>query len=106
MIGERLRNIRESKGLSMKDVSKATRITNSRLSKIERGITKHPTLNDICILLDLYEIPLIAFLCQEGYCTNDFIPLKNLDLLNKFEREHIQAEIDFILKEKGLQNGI
>ena len=106
MIGERLRNIRESKGLSMEEVSKSTGITNSRLSKIERGITKHPTLNDISILLKLYEIPLIAFLCQEGFCTNDLMPLKNFDLLNKFEKEHIQAEIDFILKEKGLQNGI
>ena len=64
MIGERLRNIRESKGLSMEEVSNSTGITNSRLSKIERGITKHPTLNDISILLELYGVPLIAFLAS------------------------------------------
>lgn len=106
MVGERLRNIRNSKGLSLDTVNKYTGITNSRLSKIERGITGHPNLDDICILLKFYEVPLISFLCQEGYCEKSDTPLKNLELLNGFELEHIQAEIDFILKEKGLKNGI
>ena len=106
MIGEKLKDIRNSKNLSLEDVEKHTGITNSRLSRIERGLNKHPSLNDISNLLNFYEIPLISFLCQEGYCEKVDPLLKNLELLNNFEIEHIQAEIDFILKEKGLKNGI
>lgn len=106
MVGEKLRNIRNSKGLSLDEVNKFTGITNSRLSKIERGITEHPSLDDISMLLKFYEIPLISFLCQEGFCEKNDNALKNLELLNNFEIEHIQAEINFILKEKGLKNGI
>ena len=84
----------------------ATGISDSRLSKIERGITEHPSLDDISTLLKFYEIPLVSFLCQEGYCEKIDTNLKNLELLNNFEIEHIQAEIDFILKEKGLNNGV
>ena len=106
MIGERLRNIRDSKGLSLDDVHKFTGITNSRLSRIERGLNAHPSLDDISALLEFYEIPLVSFLCQEGYCEKNNTALKNLELLNHFEIKHIQAEIDFILKEKELKNGI
>ena len=106
MIGEKLKDIRNSKNLSLEDVEKHTGITNSRLSRIERGLNKHPSLDDISTLLNFYGIPLISFLRQEGYCEKVDTPLKNLELLNNFEIEHIQAEIDFILKEKGLKNGI
>ena len=106
MIGEKLRDIRNSKNLSLGAVESATGISDSRLSKIERGITEHPSLDDISTLLKFYEIPLISFLYQEGYCEKSGTSLKNLELLNNFEIEHIQAEIDFILKEKGLNNGV
>lgn len=106
MVGERLRAIRNLKGLSLEEVAKSTGITNSRLSKIERGITQHPSLDDINVLLKLYEIPLVSFLCQEGYCEKCFSVLNNIELLNRFEIEHIQDEIDFILKEKGIENGV
>ena len=106
MIGERLRNIRDYKGLSLDDVYKSTGITNSRLSRIERGLNEHPSLDDIATLLNFYEVPLVSFLCQEGYCKKEISSLKNLEFLDEFEMKHIQDEIDFILKEKGLQNGI
>lgn len=106
MVGERLRTIRNSKSLSLDEVTKATGITNSRLSKIERGITEHPSLDDICALLNFYGIPLISFLSQEGYCQKNNTLLKDIELLNNFELEHLQAEIDFIMKEKGITNGI
>lgn len=106
MVGEKLRNIRESKGLSLDDVHESTGITNSRLSRIERGLNEHPSLDDISVLLKFYGIPLFSFLCQEGYCDKNDASLKNIDLLNNFEINHIQAEIDFILEEKGLKNGI
>lgn len=105
MIGEKLRNIRISKGLSLSDVDEHTGITNSRLSRIERGLNKHPSIDDISTLLNFYEIPLVSFLCQEGYCDKTDTQFKNIELLNDYEINHIQAEIDFILEEKGLNNG-
>lgn len=106
MIGERLRELRNSKNLSMDDVESATGITDSRLYRIEKGITKHPSLDDISTLLNFYKIPLVSFLCQEGYCYKSDTPLEKIELLNDFEIAHIQDEIDFILKEKGMENGI
>ncbi len=106
MIGEKLREIRNSKKFSLDVVESLTGISDSRLSKIERGITKNPSLHDISILLKCYGVPLVSFLSQIGYCEPSITSLKNLELLDRFEIEHIQAEIDFILKEKGLNNGI
>ncbi len=90
----------------MDDVADATGISDSRLFRIEKGITKHPSLDDISILLKFYKIPLVSFLCQEGYCDISNTLLKNIEQLNAFEIEHIQAEIDFIIKEKEMKNGI
>lgn len=106
MIGEKLRHIRKSKNLSLGDVELATGISDSRLSKIERGLNEHPSLDDISVLLKFYEISLISFLYQEGYCEKSNTSLKNIELLDNFEIEHIQDEINFILKEKELKNGI
>ena len=106
MIGEKLKAIRISKKISINTVSEKTGITNSRLSKIERGIIPHPSLDDINAILKVYEVPLLSVLCEEGYCDKRGGVLKNLELLSDFEINHIQAEIDFILKEKGMENGI
>lgn len=106
MIGEKLKAIRISKKISINAVSEKTGITNSRLSKIERGIIPHPTLDDIIAILKVYEVPLLSILCEEGYCDKSDGVLKNLELLSEFEINHIQDEIDFILKEKGMENGI
>ena len=68
LIGEKLKAIRISKKISINTVSEKTGITNSRLSKIERGIIPHPSLDDINAILKVYEVPLLSVLCEEGYC--------------------------------------
>ena len=73
MIGEKLRDIRNSKNLSLEDVEKHTGITNSRLSRIERGLNKHPSLDDISTLLKCYEIPLVSF-CVKKVIAKRSIP--------------------------------
>lgn len=106
MIGERLKKIRVAKKISMDTVYKKTGITDSRLSKIERGIIKHPTLDDIDAVLKLYDVPLFSVLCDEGYCEKNTYVFKNIEYLNSLELKHIQEEIDFILEEKGMKNDI
>lgn len=106
MIGEKLKVIRLSKKISINAVSEKTGITNSRLSKIERGIISHPSLDDIDAILKVYKFPLLLFLYEEGYCDKRDSVLKDVELLSEFEITHIQDEINFILKEKGMKNGI
>lgn len=106
MIGKKLKAIRNEKKLSIDAVSKATGITDSRLSRIERGIILNPSLNDINILLKVYGVSLISFLCDLDYCSKMDNVFENTDLLSEFEIKHIQAEIDFILEEKRRKNDI
>ena len=101
MIGERLRELRLSRNISMEQIEELTGITNSRLSRIERGLNKHVAFDDIVKLLKVFDVPLLAFLRDEGYCEANTSVLKHIELLNDFEIAHIQSEIDFILKEKG-----
>ncbi len=101
MIGERLKELRLSKNISMDQIKEMTGITDSRLSRIERGMVKHIALDDIVKLLKAMDVPLLAFLCNEGYCEANTSALKHVELLNDFEIAHVQNEIDFILKEKG-----
>lgn len=100
MIGERLRELRLSRNISMEQIEQMTGITNSRLSRIERGLNKHVALDDIVELLKVFDVPLLAFLCDEGYCEANTSVLKHIELLNDFEIAHVQNEIDFILQEK------
>lgn len=101
MIGERLRELRLSKNISMDKIEELTGITDSRLSRIERGLNKHIAFDDLVKLLNVFDVPLLAFLRDVGYCEVNTSVLKHVELLNDFEIAHIQNEIDFILKEKG-----
>lgn len=101
MIGERLKELRLCKNISMDQIEELTGITDSRLSRIERGMVKHVAFDDIVKLLKAMDVPLLAFLSDEGYCEVNTSVLKHIELLNDFEIAHVQSEIDFILKEKG-----
>ena len=101
MIGERLKELRLCKNISMDQIEELTGITDSRLSRIERGMVKHVAFDVIVNLLKAMDVPLLAFLSDEGYCEYNISALKHVELLNDFEIAHIQNEIDFILKEKS-----
>ena len=101
MIGTRLKEIRLLKNISMNQIEEMTGKTDSRLSRIERGLIKNVAFDDVVKLLKAMDVPLLAFLCDEGYCESNNSALKHIELLNDFEIAHIQNEIDFILKEKG-----
>ena len=101
MIGERLKELRLCKNISMDQIEELTGITDSRLSRIERGLVKHVAFDDIVKFLKAMDVPLLAFLSDEGYCEYNISALKHVELLNDFEIAHIQNEIDFILKEKS-----
>lgn len=106
-LGNFLREIREENKLTLTDVCKKTGITDSRLSRIENESLKtSPPIDDVISLAILYDIDFNKiFSFSTEYSDKDLkksrIPLKNLELLNKKELQHIQNEIDFIVEQKG-----
>ena len=106
-LGSFLRKIREEKKLTLTNVCEKTGITDSRLSRIENESLKtSPPIDDVISLAKLYGIDFNEILSlSTTHNDKDFkehrIPLRNLELLDKKELQHIQNEIDFIVGQKG-----
>jgi len=56
MIGEQFKIIREAKRLTLRDVEKATTISNAYLSQLENGKIKHPSYRVVKQLCEFYGI--------------------------------------------------
>lgn len=56
MIGERFKTIRESQGKTLRDVEKATGISNAYLSQLENGKIHRPSYNTVKLLSEYYGI--------------------------------------------------
>ncbi len=65
--GPYLRRLRRSKGLSLKQVEQAARVSNAYLSQIERGIRKPPHPDILKRLALTYEVPVEELLEAAGY---------------------------------------
>ena len=64
MNSHRIKEIRKSKGLVLKEMAKSTGYTESYLSQIERGL-KNPSLEALRRISKVLEVPVITFLLQE-----------------------------------------
>lgn len=60
--GERIKQIRVERGLSMDVVAKDTGVTKSYLSRLERGLRDNPSFLVVFILADYFDIPLESIL--------------------------------------------
>ena len=104
-LGDYLKIIRNEKGLSLYKVYEKTGITDSRLSKAENGAWNNLKLSELKKLADLYEVPIIPMCMMAGFFDNSDIEeyhsgFRNVALLDDEDKQHIQAEIDYILKKK------
>lgn len=101
-LGDRLKDSRENIGLSQKKVFEITGITDSRLSKMERGqITCSP--DDLRRLSGLYNVNLIPLYMLADYLNENDIKeyqfvFRGISYLDDEEIQHIQAQIDFLNK--------
>lgn len=100
-----LKIIRNEKGLSLYKVYEKTGITDSRLSKAENGAWNNLKLSELKKLADLYEVPIIPMCMMAGFFDDSDIEeyhsgFRNVALLDDEDKQHIQAEIDYILKKK------
>ena len=101
-VGNYLKSIRNSLDLSLKNVNQKTGITDSRLSRIEKG-NVNPDPTTLKLLANLYKIDLIDLYLQYGYLDDiDLSSYKKVfsfsELLTDDERNHIQNEIYLFTK--------
>lgn len=102
--GKRLKAYREMLGLSLKQVTEQTGITNSRLSKIERGRLNCPPA-DLKKLAKVYDVQLVSLYLEAGYMdSSDLMEyqlcFKGINKLDNDEKQHIQEQIDFMISRK------
>lgn len=76
-LGKELKRIRQIKGVSLRDVEKATGISNAYLSQLERGDAKNPSPQKLASLSNYYQVPHEILMQLAGYLdsiTPDSIP--------------------------------
>lgn len=65
MNGEKLRELRESKGCTRRQVEDATGISQGTICAIEAGESANPTLKTITALAEFYEVPIDEIIGKE-----------------------------------------
>lgn len=103
-LSNRLKVSREKCGLSLKKVYEVTGITDSRLSKMERGQIDY-TPDDLIKLAHLYNIHLIPLYVSAGYLNEEDIKeyqfvFHGVSYLDEEEMQCIQALIDLLNKKR------
>lgn len=103
-IGAYLKSLRQNANMSQQDVQKATNITNSILSRIERGQT--PTPDILKQLSQLYHVDIIElykmcnFLDDKDLLSYQSI-FRNVDKLSLEEKACIQTTINLLTTKRG-----
>ena len=71
ILGDRLRQIRKLKGLSLRGVEAKTGISNAYLSQLERGDAQNPSPKKLKSLADCYDIDYADLLKLAGYLSEN-----------------------------------
>ena len=105
-LGDYLRNARNEKGLSQAKVQTQIGITNSRLCKAENGADNILSAAELKKLAVLYGVPVVPLFIMAGFLEASDLEeyrsgFKNTSMLDSDEKNHIQSQIDFIIKKKG-----
>ena len=105
-IREDLKKLRKDKGLSLAKVQEMTSITDSRLSRAEKGSDTILTPNELKILAKLYGVSVVRMYVVAGYLEDSDLEehssiFKNANLLDAEAVQYIQNSIDFLLKREG-----
>ena len=108
-VGTYLKEVRNSRGFSLKDVQERCGVTDSKLSRLERGEGRDLTPYDLKKLAQLYEIDVIPLYIMAGYLdendlSNYQLVFKNARLLNEEEKQSIQMQIDLLTKGRQVSN--
>lgn len=101
-IGEYLKDKRTQLNLSLKEVKDKCGITDSKLSRIERGeqLPEPSELRKLSVLygLDIFSTFIMAgYLCEDDIAHYQYV-FDNADLLNEEEKKNIQTQINLLTK--------
>jgi len=101
-LGYQLRNIRKSKGYSLRQVEKLTAINRGFLSKLERGELKNIDLQKVMKLAECYEVDICSILSSDQNWKNSLT-----ENMKKFVNPDNIAylELGLAAKEKGIAVG-
>jgi HTH-type transcriptional regulator, competence development regulator len=66
-LGEQLRQVRRVKNVSLREVERATGISNAYLSQLENGDATNPSPHILHKLAEFYEVPYISLMKTAGY---------------------------------------
>lgn len=102
-IGIYLKEARNRCHLSLKDVYDRCGVTDSKLSRMERGEGKPLTPAELRKLARLYGVGIVPLYIMAGYLDesdlSDYqLVFRNTDLLNEEERQSVQTQIDLLTK--------
>lgn len=108
-IGAYLKEQRNRRHLSLKDVYDQCGITDSRLSRQERGDGQILKLTELRKLAQLYGIGVVPLYIMAGYLNAQDLAdyqlvFKNADLLNAEEKQSIQTQINLLVKGREASN--
>lgn len=110
-IGSYLKRIRNEHHLSLKDVYERCGITDSKLSRMERGEGEPLNPLELKKLAQVYEISIISIYIKAGYLNKSDLSdyqfvFKNAALLSEDEKQSVQTQIDLFTKGRkaGIQN--
>ena len=102
-IGSYLKDQRSRCHLSLKDVHEQTGITDSKLSRVERGEGKLLNPDELKKLALLYGIGVVPLFIMAGYLDESDLTsyqffFQNADLLNEEEKEIVQTQINLLTR--------
>lgn len=102
-MGNYLKQIRSNCHLSLKEVYDRCGITDSKLSRMERGEGKPLGPLELRKLAQVYGISVIPLYIMAGYLDEgdlaDYqLVFRNADLLNDEEKQSVQTQIDLLTK--------
>lgn len=104
-IGSYLKAQRKKCGLSLSAVHERTGITDSRLSRLERGESSSLEPDELRILAEVYNLSIVHILMMAGYLEeSDLLDYQygfsKASLLSSEERQSIQTQINLLTKER------
>ena len=102
-VGTYLKQQRIRCHLSLKDVYEQSGITDSKLSRLERGEGKMLEPPDLKKLARLYEIAVVPLYIMAGYLDEQDLRdyqflFRNAELLSEEEKQNIQTQINLFTK--------
>lgn len=92
-----LRQLRKQRGLTLKQVEKAARVSNSFLSQVERGIRNPPRVDILNRLAAVYGVPVQDLLEAAGFITGN--------TKERAERDRIERAYEHVITDPHYSQG-